>query len=248
MRDTPNNVLLKTGQFHMSIEALLGLSLKQFPGLCLGFFGLVTTCSQGWQMLGYKLISSILLLIIPFFSLPYIHVSLAYLFQSNAKINLLWFLDGTNFDTLLFVEITSIFFSTTPTLMLDMVILQNTRPDQIQVSQILSVLVNILVILKTITLVITFKKTPSSEAGWKAKLKSYLKGKFILMRNMTFYLPLVVTNGTFNIGFMAVFVTVCNNLDLYMLYVTYFSIIYCSSLLFLWIVHDFHRKEALKDR
>ena len=240
--------LSMTRKFHMSIEALLGLSLKQVPEFCLGFLALLTTCFQGQQMVVYKLISSILLLVIPFFSLPYVHAFIAYISQRNAKCNLLWFLDDTDYATSLYVEITGVFFSTAPTLLLDMVILQNTRTDQILASQIVSVLVNILVILKTTTLVITFKLNSSSEAGWKAKLMSYMQGKLILLRNMMFYLPLVVTNGTFNISCMAVVVTVCNRLDLYMLYVTYFSIIYCSSLLLLWIVHDFHKNNNLKKR
>ena len=113
--------------FQMSIEALLGLSLKQLPEFCLGLLALFNTFFQGRQMVVYKLISSILLLVIPFFSLPYVHAAKAYISQKNAKCDLLWLLDDTDYATSLYVEITGVFFSTVLTLLLDMVILQNTR-------------------------------------------------------------------------------------------------------------------------
>ena len=184
------------------------LALLQLPAICLAVMGLLKAAMMHKGRMS-TIFKALLIPFVPFFLLGFFNDILMIGGQQCVNrglncCNFFTFLGATEGKQNLAFHMTRVFSSSVLQLIFQLSILLARTPWQsILITQILSILASLLVIIKVTTELLIFAEEQEADLEKKnfcQKFQDLLSKKFHLMKNFLKILPLLLTNVIFNIG------------------------------------------------
>merc|ERR1719330_692926 len=237
-------------KFVITYEALISITLLQLPALCLGILGMIRAFqNHGMTFPALKaVLSASLIIFTPFFFVQVFSVfelqftGVVKFIKSTlqllvglvcGKCNQTWFdkLDLLHFlpkgkEKLLYVEVTKIFFGSCIQLCFQATLLFGySEPEDVTLSQIISIVASTLVISKTGIDAVLFERENESENEDGVLNFAFLYQKLKLLKTILCHVPLVLSSAVFHMGTLVMIVLVWEFYS-----IIYIVFVFCISL------------------